>query len=762
MFLERLRALLSLGGDAVRPRLRALLEPEGTAELPAGCSVELELEAKELLARLFQVSGADEVERAYRELCLERGADESPRRGPPRASCSGWATCRAGCASGTAAGSSSCVANGASRRTRSARSTSRPRFLRELETTRDDEVLQDGDARGAARAATPCSRGCRSTSSRAVARHAPTLAGALRRCLEELRVDALDDVSRARWIAYWSRTRSLRGRAGEAPRAWFRLDDDRFRLDLDIAAELAAPLHGSPASSSTIDSRSTVSVGAGSADDAKASSARSCGTSAIRSSSCRARDRATIPEGETDVRLAGRRGLAVSLREGVLQRRAPAGHVAQPAPGPPAGMVRSARRTAGHRVRGPVSRQRRTGCGSSRFRPRSSTSRVAGKIVAYPDLRAAAGHVGRDGRAPGRRARVAADRRGRSGPVRGARVRDVDGRRQAAAARRRLGRDAAGAQHAGERGRGPRRARPGRGRCARRRLPDQAAEARGSRWRLASDNPAGPDVRRRPTRWCRSRGSSARFAPRSSRRHRGRSATRPSWRGSSGSRSSRRARIATGATCSSSSISGGAGRAGSRAVHRRDRPAGETAFVLARRDDGALAVPRGRPPDRRPWHVVAAGGRLRDVAGVGRGARGVAPVARRRARQGPGRRPRRCSRDRRPSAGSSAASDVRRILGSAPGGGLRIDGGDDGFAERTVSLIDLAWVIVAADDVASGGGLLDEARVNSSGTSTARRRNRRAGSTPAGRSPPGKRSTAGPSSRARGLPGNRRFGDLDP
>jgi len=53
-----------------------------------------------------------------------------------------------------------------------------------------------------------------------------------------------------------------------------------------------------------------------------------------------------------------------------------------------------------------------------------------------------------------------------------------------------------------------------------------------------------------------------------------------------------------------------------------------------------------------------------------------------------------------------------RVVGRARDGGLRIDGGDGGFAERTVSLTDLAWVIHAADDVASAGGLLDEARVN--------------------------------------------------
>ncbi len=53
-----------------------------------------------------------------------------------------------------------------------------------------------------------------------------------------------------------------------------------------------------------------------------------------------------------------------------------------------------------------------------------------------------------------------------------------------------------------------------------------------------------------------------------------------------------------------------------------------------------------------------------------------------------------------------------RVLGWSAQGGLRIDGGEDGFAERTVSLLDIAWVLAAAEDVRVNGGLLDEARVN--------------------------------------------------
>jgi superfamily II DNA or RNA helicase/diadenosine tetraphosphate (Ap4A) HIT family hydrolase/SOS-response transcriptional repressor LexA len=53
-----------------------------------------------------------------------------------------------------------------------------------------------------------------------------------------------------------------------------------------------------------------------------------------------------------------------------------------------------------------------------------------------------------------------------------------------------------------------------------------------------------------------------------------------------------------------------------------------------------------------------------------------------------------------------------RALRVAPQGGLRIDGGPNGFAERTVSVTDLGWILAARKDVALHGGILDEARVN--------------------------------------------------
>ncbi len=53
-----------------------------------------------------------------------------------------------------------------------------------------------------------------------------------------------------------------------------------------------------------------------------------------------------------------------------------------------------------------------------------------------------------------------------------------------------------------------------------------------------------------------------------------------------------------------------------------------------------------------------------------------------------------------------------RVVGKAKSGGLRVDGGPGGFAERTVSLTDFAWALAASRDVEEHGGVLDEARVN--------------------------------------------------
>jgi len=68
--LDHIRRLLSLAPNATS--LRAYLESEAPPELPPDCSVDLELEAKEMLLA-FLPRGALEIERVYRELVASRG-----------------------------------------------------------------------------------------------------------------------------------------------------------------------------------------------------------------------------------------------------------------------------------------------------------------------------------------------------------------------------------------------------------------------------------------------------------------------------------------------------------------------------------------------------------------------------------------------------------------------------------------------------------------------------------------------------------------
>jgi len=72
MFLDRLQTLLSLGSSQASPSLRDYLVNGKQSELPPGCSVQVELEAKQLLANLLP-KGSEEVERMYRELRLAWG-----------------------------------------------------------------------------------------------------------------------------------------------------------------------------------------------------------------------------------------------------------------------------------------------------------------------------------------------------------------------------------------------------------------------------------------------------------------------------------------------------------------------------------------------------------------------------------------------------------------------------------------------------------------------------------------------------------------
>jgi len=79
MFLERLRTLLSLGERGGAQDLARVLDGGALDDLPEGCTVDLELEAKDLLSRLFRKGGVDEAERTYREVRDSR--DRRPRAG---------------------------------------------------------------------------------------------------------------------------------------------------------------------------------------------------------------------------------------------------------------------------------------------------------------------------------------------------------------------------------------------------------------------------------------------------------------------------------------------------------------------------------------------------------------------------------------------------------------------------------------------------------------------------------------------------------
>jgi superfamily II DNA or RNA helicase/diadenosine tetraphosphate (Ap4A) HIT family hydrolase len=78
IFLERLRTLVSLAAKDPAKPMRAVLDA-GHVDLPGGCAIDLELEAKAILEGLFRVGGSDEVERAYRQLRDARG--ERPTAG---------------------------------------------------------------------------------------------------------------------------------------------------------------------------------------------------------------------------------------------------------------------------------------------------------------------------------------------------------------------------------------------------------------------------------------------------------------------------------------------------------------------------------------------------------------------------------------------------------------------------------------------------------------------------------------------------------
>ena len=710
VFLERLRALLSLGDEPGTERLRALLDPERTVELPAGCSVELELEAKLLLARLFHVSGVDEVERVYRELCLERGTDDLPTSRPTagelqrmgylpgrlRERHGSWFEFVRG-ESGLAQDELAVLDIAAG-------------FLRELEVTQMTrcfkmvtlEILLEHDA---LLDGLPVDE--LAIRAHAWLRRSPELFADV---IDDLRAPILDDAFRARWIAYWKQN-PIAAWTGGKPRAWFRSDnDERFRLDLDIAPEQTASLHR--LTRELVDYRLAQYRDRRRRDEVTGAGfvCKILWNQRDPIVKLPRRDRAGIPEDETDVRLPDGAVWQFRFAKEFCNVARPAGTSRNQLPdllrgwfGPRAGQPGTAFQIRFHAAPG--------GLWVEPVQAEVVDLATRRKIVAYPDLRAAAGHAGRDVEPPGEElvslpideadpelfaVRVsgtsmdggkqplhdgdwAVMRLARSMPAS-----SVDGRVVLV----QVEGDAHGAGY---------------------QIKRLKREGRG--WQLVSDNPAGPTFTAtdamvpiarlergiRPEDLAPSPGTLGDEAeltrqfgledlPTRSDRHAGHLfifidqpdvLVEPD-----------RVRF-TGVT---------------------PRPA-ETAFVLAKRDatcwqylgiarqaeeGGRWSLPavdlvtwrtwgKGREVSRRlPDGALDAARRLADALLAG-------PDTERWIQRG----------DRR-----------ARIVGRARDGGLRIDGGPGGFVERTVSLTDLAWVIQAADDVANAGGLLDEARVN--------------------------------------------------
>lgn len=701
VFLDRLRALFSLGGCGAGD-LRHLLSGETAPELPEGCSVDIELEAKDVLSRLFRQGGADAVERAYRELTVARGerppAGELFRMGYSPSSLrlrhrSWFEFVRA---EGDLAATEAAVLEHA------------VAWLRELETT-------------------PLTRSFKMVTLQALIEHGALVGGM---SLDELAVHAhgilrrdprlLRDVpeelrgpsagTTPAWRGYWRKNPiEAWSKAKAGGRAWFRVDGDRFLPAWHVPDELVE----------TLASMITEVV------DLRLAQYRRRGGAVHDSFECKVtwnrrdpilklppRAKVEVPEGEIDARLDDGSVWMFRLSKEFCNVARPAGRDRNQLPdllrtwfGPSAGQPG----TAFH-VRFAA------GPDGWSVRPEQGAQIIAlprHAVRAYPTLRAAAGHVETatladeddvvelpidpssttalfavrvagnsmdGGRAPLRAGDWAVFR-----PARGARATEVEGRVVLVQVPAET--DAHGYQI-------KRVTRAGRG------------------WRLTSDNPSGPSIEADASMVVVARLERA-FAPEQLAPERGSVLRENEIASAFGIEhvEPRTARFGGHLFLFLEGADSLVTPTEARAEVRR-LPA-ETAFVLGRVDETSwrfLGVGRfddatGRwvipEVDAATWRALGDGGVSRPLP-PGSEARASdivvtlleLPETERWIEQPRGAR--------------------ARVLGAGPRGGLRLRLGAEGEEgrERSVSLTDLAWVVVAADDVAAHGGLLDEARVN--------------------------------------------------
>lgn len=706
IFLERLRTLLSLvGRDA--PEVRGLLDRVGATELPEGCSVELELEAKEMLSRLFRVSGADEVERVYRDLRLERDArptaGELERLGylPSRLRQrhGGWFQFV------SAERDLSAAEESAYERARS--------FLSELETTEMTksfkmitlEALLESDGLREGLSIRELALRCH-----AILRRSPELFADV---AEEERFERLDADTERSWLAYWRRNPvEAWTSAKKDRRAWFRLDGERFvpAFGIEPTDEIAlTKLTRELVDYRLAQYRARQRRGAVSTEGFVCRVLWNKRDPILKLPSA-GRDR--IAEGDTDVRVDGAVWQFRFAKEFCNVAR-------------PAGSQRNQLPDLLRRWFGPKAGQPGTAF-DVRFQAspdglwaepvQAQVIELASRrgVVAYPELRATAGRAADgdpdihpehvmlpvDSADPNE---VFAVRVSGSSMDGGAEpIRDGDWA---------VMRYARGAPSEAVEDRVVLVQVPGEG-------ADQQYQIKRLRhdqgvWRLTSDNPDGPTFEPNAAMTVVARLERAihpeGLAP------------------------------AVGTIASEGDLAKSFGldellpTSGRHGGHlfifvdqkgilvapdrlrfaQTDRRPGETAFVLSRNSDGTfryLGVGHASAQDPDVWSIPDADFATWRAWGEGRDASRPLPAgALSRAQVAADALLRLSESDRwiERSQGGRA-----RILGPAQRGGLRVDGGDGGFAERTVSLTDLGWVIVADDDVRERGGLLDEASVN--------------------------------------------------
>ena len=714
VFLERVRTLLSLAGPERAPTLRAFLVA-GAAELSAGCSVELELEAKELLASLLGSSAADEVERAYDELRTLRG--RRPTAGELYRA--GYLPSRLRDRHGSYLDFVRTRGDLTAEETRTLDTAGA--FLRELETTEMTksfkmvllETLLEHDALASGMAISELAQ-----RSLEVLRRAPEL---WEDVPEGDRPEGDDAASARRWLGYWKKNPiEAWTRPKKQGRAWFKLDGDRFALDLAVPVEV----------------RDTLDALTRELADYRLAQYRRRGMVTTTDGFVCAvtwnqrdpilklpdRTKLKLPEGETDVRLDDGSVWQFRFQKEFCNVARPAGRSRNELPdllrgwfGPGAGKpgttfrVRFRSSPDGLWIEPEVARVIELGSRRS--------------VVTYPDLRAAAGHA-RDAIEAPEAEHVVLPVEG-NGTTFAVRVSgsSMDGGvsplRDGDWAVLKLAR---GAPASSVLGRVVLVELPGEKFGHQYQLKRLAQ--REGKWWLTSDSADGPEMAATEDMTVIARLDRA---------------VRPE--DLAPERGAVVAESELGATFGLGDVDGGVrGKTGRYGGHlfvfvsskgmleapgivkvaTMDGPTrpGETAFVLARRKDGSwryLGVGKRREEDGgarweiaevdfETWRAWGDGGRSASRA-LPEGALTRASVVVDALLGLP-------EDERwieRPGGGRA------RIVGRAKQGGLRIVGAEESgsaLQERTISLIDIAWVAVAADEVATNGGDLDEERVN--------------------------------------------------